>query len=442
MHNNNYLELPAIKVSQPIGVFYAISIPAKVLLDLCYTIRLEVLDDTETTPLGIFNKLKGTQRETKPLRLRQIQDYSETIDATFPNSIILGANYDDETGLLIEDDESRWYIEKEENGFMKLIIPDKKRLASIIDGQHRLYGIEDSLNNDMDLLCSVFLELPMAYHANIFMNINMNQRKVDRNLAYSLFSFEMEPGSIESWSPDTLAVYFARLLGTSDKSILNKKINGPILDNKDNGSISFASVIDGIIALITQNPKNDRHYLHKNIKIMRDRTSLIDQKSNAPLRELYVFKKDKSLYNIILNYVNSFGGSLWKLNEYKIMKNTLGIQAIFDFLKLFLIQDTKTIKEAVKERYEKKGKNYDKKEFINDYTEELNKRYSEDFFYDVLIKAKNIDFDNEYFAVQSKARTRLKNLLLIKCLDKDIDDLKIRNIDEYKSLKSFLNIIK
>lgn len=96
------LELPAIKIKQPLGEFFAVSIPASILLDICYTIRIEVLDDKEESTFGFLNKITGTQRETKISRLDEIKNYSETVDATFPNSIILGANYDEETGLLIE----------------------------------------------------------------------------------------------------------------------------------------------------------------------------------------------------------------------------------------------------------------------------------------------------------------------------------------------------
>ena len=76
----------------------------------------------------------------------------------------------------------------------------------------------------MELLCSVYLDLPLAYHARIFTNININQKRVDKNLAYNLFQFDMEQGEPETWSPETLAVYFARVLEKDNDSPFKGKI--------------------------------------------------------------------------------------------------------------------------------------------------------------------------------------------------------------------------
>ncbi|EHK3038030.1 DGQHR domain-containing protein, partial [Escherichia fergusonii] len=184
------MKLPAIKVEQPLGDFYVVSIPAEVLLEVCYTIRAEILDgyeDQSISHVGTFiNKLVGNQRVTTRSRLEEIKRYTETVDASFPNSIILGVNYSS-NGTLVTDEAVRWDIEQKDNGFYYLTIPTGEKLASIIDGQHRVFGFTNSNCKDMELLCSVYLDLPLAYHGRIFTNININQRRVDKNLAYNLF---------------------------------------------------------------------------------------------------------------------------------------------------------------------------------------------------------------------------------------------------------------
>ncbi|MDF4512709.1 DGQHR domain-containing protein [Vibrio parahaemolyticus] len=392
------MKVPAIRVSQPLGDFYVVSLKAELLLQTCYTIKAEILDDDSESVsyLGkVVNSLVGNQRERAPKRLEEIRRYTETVDASFPNSIILGANYD-EDGSLVTNDE-RWDVERVNDQFYYLVIPSQKKLASIIDGQHRVFGFENSSAKDTELLCSVYIDLPLAYHARIFTNININQKRVDKNLAYNLFQFDMEQGKPNSWSPETLAVYFTRVLANDEDSPLKGKIKLGTLNNTSETSISMASFIDGILSLITSNPKNDREILHtKKIKDGRDRSMLSEVKTKAPLRNLYLEEKDKTLYDLILGYFSVIESSLW---EFDIFKKTLGVHASFDFLKV------------VCEQYS---------------SEKLTK----EFFDSLFQKMDGIDFNNQFYGVQTKLRVRLKNTMLITSGIKSMDELPIKPSDK------------
>lgn len=401
------MKAPAIKVSQPLGDFYVVSLKAELLLQTCYTIKAEILDDDDESEslsyLGkVVNSLVGNQRERAPKRLEEIRRYTETVDASFPNSIILGANYD-ENGSLITNDE-RWDIEKVDDDFYYLLIPSKKKLASIIDGQHRVFGFENSSAKDTELLCSVYIDLPLAYHARIFTNININQKRVDKNLAYNLFQFDMEQGKPNSWSPETLAVYFTRVLANDKGSPLKGKIKLGTLNNTSETSISMASFIDGILSLITSNPKNDREILHtKKIKDGRNRSMLIEVKSRSPLRRLYLEEKDKTLYDIVLDYFSAMESSLW---AYDVFKKTLGVHASFDFLKVISEQNSSD-------------------------------KLTKEFFDSLFKKMMAIDFNNQFYGVQTKLRARLKNTMLIASGVKMIDDMPIKPSDK----KIYIEII-
>ncbi|MEZ8740089.1 DGQHR domain-containing protein [Photobacterium swingsii] len=392
------MKVPAIKVSQPLGDFYVVSLKAKLLLQTCYTIKAEILDDESESVsyLGkVVNSLVGNQRERAPKRLEEIRRYTETVDASFPNSIILGANYA-EDGSLITNDE-RWDIEKVNDQFYYLVIPSQKKLASIIDGQHRVFGFEKSSAKDTELLCSVYIDLPLAYHARIFTNININQKRVDKNLAYNLFQFDMEQGEPNSWSPETLAVYFTRVLANDKDSPLKGKIKLGTLNNTSETSISMASFIDGILSLITSNPKNDREILHtKKINDGRDRSMLREVKSRSPLRGLYLEEKDKTLYDLVLEYFSAIESSLWKFD---VFKKTLGVHASFDFLKIICEQ--------------------------NDY-----EKLTKEFFDSLFEKMDGIDFNNQFYGVQTKLRVRLKNTMLIAAGIKSMDELPIKPSDK------------
>ncbi|GLX65304.1 DGQHR domain-containing protein [Proteus vulgaris] len=399
------MKLPAIKVEQPLGDFYVVSIPAEILLDVCYTIRAEILDGFEEQPIkhvGKFiNKLIGNQRIVARSRLDEIKRYTETVDASFPNSIILGVNYSSD-GTLVTDVAVRWDIEQKDNGFYYLTIPTGEKLASIIDGQHRVFGFENSNCKDMELLCSVYLDLPLAYHGRIFTNININQRRVDKNLAYNLFQFDMEQGESSSWSPETLAVYFSRVLSEDEDSPLRGKIKLGVVNGGSNSTISMASIIDGILSLITSNPKADRDILQtKRVSDGRDRNMLLNISSKAPLRELYLNNKDKTLFDIILNFLESVVNHLWKFN---VFKKTLGIQACFDFLR-GICEDN---------------------------------GYSHLDIDSMLEKASFVNFDDPFFGVQSKLRVRIKNILIVASGMKMLDELNIKNEEDYLEYKRLL----
>ncbi|PLR41166.1 DGQHR domain-containing protein [Chimaeribacter californicus] len=401
---NNYpLRLPALKIIQPLGEFYVASISAETLLEVSYTIKAEILDDEDEASSGylggVINKLVGNQRKRTPKRLEEIRAYTETIDASFPNSIILGVNYHEDGGLETNPEE-RWYIEKVGNDFYNIVIPSSKKLASIIDGQHRVFGFENSKAKSMELLCSVYLDLPLAYHARIFTNININQKRVDKNLAYNLFQFDIEQGEPETWSPETLAVYFARVLEKDADSPFKGKIKLGVENSSSSTSISMASIIDGILSLITNNPKSDRELLHtKKIGDGRNRTMLSRVKSNAPLRELYIKSQDKTIFNIINDFfliINKY------LGRYKVFNKTLGVHATFDFLKIILNKNIK-------------------------------------FTPSMAILCSKVNFNDSFFGVQTKLRVRLKNTLLLASGVIDIVDLEVKDPNE---LQEYIRILK
>jgi len=407
------MRIPAIRIEQPLGVFFAVSLSAEFLLKVCYTIRTEFVDDEDYnhhTPKNMMEKLfslsPGSQRNKDEKRVDQITRYTETVSASFPNSIILGANYDEE-GNLIENESKRWTVE-EDNGLYYLVIPTEEKLASIIDGQHRLFAFKNSTKKDMPLLCSVYLDLPLPYHAQIFATINMNQKKVDKNHIYQLFQFELEQGDSETWSPETLSVYFARVLAEKENSPLYNKLKLGISED-NNTSISMASVVDGIISLITTKPKDDREKLYsKAIEDGRSRELLTERTDSSPLRELYLSNKDRTLYDIIYNYFDAVESTINKNNKDNVFHRTLGIHALFDVLK----EITKTNGAGFK--------------------------YSKEYFEGLFNYFTNFDFKIEFYGIQTKLRSRLKNTLLLGSGFKGEDDLKTKfnqeDIEEIKKL--------
>ena len=125
---------PALFVHQPMGHYYVTVLPAKVLLDTCYSDRVRAIPN----PTGIGYKLDGTQRGLEEDRLKAIARYIGRFDSAFPNSISLAANFRDEDGMIEEDSSKRWSISCEtdhltgnrENRY-SITIPTKERLACV-----------------------------------------------------------------------------------------------------------------------------------------------------------------------------------------------------------------------------------------------------------------------------------------------------------------------
>ena len=88
------ISINCIEITQPIGNFYIGVMDHLDLLKISYADVRRLVDAELDTYLGI-------QREVSPKRIKELQQYVQSIDATFPTSIILAissadAEYDPE----------------------------------------------------------------------------------------------------------------------------------------------------------------------------------------------------------------------------------------------------------------------------------------------------------------------------------------------------------
>lgn len=355
------MRLPALRIDQPIGSFFAVVMTARTLLKLCYTKAVSALLDPET---GSYT-ISGTQRLQDPRRISAIAEYIEQIDATFPNSIILAANYkrdetrvegDIDSDLQEEGSEAqvqaeydrRWYIDAKSvgddpNETYELVIPTSDQLARVIDGQHRLFAFAeaDPARLDDQLLCAVFMDLPPPMQATIFATINSNQKPVDKSLTYELFGYNVSDEKESDWSPEKLAVFLARRLATDPDSRMAGRIAvAPTNDfasakliPKTEMKISFATIVGGIVRLISSNPKADAANLKKSF--FSGRAALeIGRANGPPLRTAYIEGDDALIYAATRNFVNVAHELFWRDADPKsFIRKTVGVQALFDVLR-------------------------------------------------------------------------------------------------------------
>ena len=364
----------ALKVAQPLGAFYVTVLPAELLLETCFSDQLRAFRSA-----GAGYELEGTQRGIKVERLRAIADYIDRYDSAFPNSIILAANLKEEDGTIEEDDGTRWTITENQGcDSYTLLIPSAKKLAAIIDGQHRLFAFKFAASSrlDMQLICSIFLDLPKPFQAQLFATINSTQKPVDKSLTYELFGYNIAEESEQYWSPDKLAVFLARKLNAeSDSPLKNRVIVAPLNDflvevssHEVPWKVSMATVVEGILRLISNNPKRDTNELLTPRPNERKVLQRITPRDKSALRNEYISGNDQLIYLTVRNFLAASDQVFWRraTDESFIIKTT-GIQALFDILR-------KLVPKALD-----------------------SKDVSAQFFLDLLAGASNIDFANETF---------------------------------------------
>ncbi|TXC71320.1 DGQHR domain-containing protein [Sphingomonas ginsenosidivorax] len=359
----------ALRIRQELAECFVAALPARLLLDVCFSdvLTAEHTDDTKKPYV-----LGGTQREQREKRLQEVGRYIDRDDTAFPNSIILAANSrpsdgttedapDDQADEDAEEEETgesevgpedrnpagidrRWRIEVGDDGCHELVIPSESKLAAVVDGQHRLFGFtkaEVLERLDMDMICTIYLDLPKSFQAQIFATINSNQKPVDKSLTYEMFGYNIDDEDPSFWSPDKLAVFLTRRLGSDEGSPLKGRI--VIAPKKDAAlaaltgttgwKVSTAVIVEGIARLLTSNPKSDANSLQTPRKVrrvdIRDR-----RKDRSPLREAYFNGQDVVIYTMVLNYLTACNELFWALAPVdSFIYKTVGVQALFDILR-------------------------------------------------------------------------------------------------------------
>lgn len=384
------IEVRAIRVEQPLGEFFAVSLPASVLLQVTYSNPLRLTDVGKKTG---WYRLRGGQRSPDAKRFEAIARYLRGAEAAFPNSIILGANYTKEGSYIGDPDNDQhktkaWRIVKKANDDLRLRIPSASAVAAIIDGQHRLGAFQetDESLHSMQLLCAVYLDLPVPYQAYLFATINFNQKRVDKSQAYELYGFDVESEPASAWTPDKLAVLLSRRLNVEDGSPFYHRIkiaaeNREALGSSADHLVSTATVVEGILSLISQNPKLDRDKMAElSVEDGRSRSMLGTDKS--PLRKEFLENQDATIYSVVKAYFLAVREKIWKkATADSYIVKTVGIQALFDVLRAIAA-------EAV-----------------------ASKAVSVEWFNNRLRPVFNTDFSDQFFQASGKGRVRLKNVL-------------------------------
>ncbi len=330
-------EIPAIKLTQPMGDFFIASIPHDRLYDISYfDVRRMVKDRDIENYLGI-------QRPLSKERTQELKQYVRTIDACFPTGIVLAvdgrcASYDEVTGKLTLSN----FVDSDGNQVLY------REIAKVLDGQHRIAGLEDfPKDKKFDLNVSIFVDIELEDQAYIFSIVNISQTKVHKSLVYDLYDLS------QSRSPQRTAHNIAIGLDRAADSPLHNRIKrlGSATPGRAREYLTQATVVESILPLITRNSIEDRDTL-KRLKAIAKPSQ--DELKRMPLRGLFASEDDVKIYEILKNYINavakrwsvawgdtSKGAVLAKTNGYR------AIMKIFPVIYLHMARPGEVVAEFV-----------------------------------------------------------------------------------------------
>lgn len=316
----------AISVEQPIGVFFLASIPAKDLVKISWADLRHMEQE--------LDRYVGIQRELKPDRVTEIARFVNSVDATFPTSVVLAVKdscitFDEKTGTLT--------LHEGVDETTGEVIP-LERVANILDGQHRVEGLKGLVEHEVfDVPVSIFVEADIADQAYIFATVNLAQTKVNKSLVYDLLDYA------KARSPQRSAHDIVVALDGAAKSPFYEKIKrlGTATPGRAPGieTLAQATVVNSILPLISRDPEADRYDLAKNKKLhVRE-----SEYRSTPLRHLWVAERDIEIARILLEYFSAVKDrwpQAWESREKGAMlSRTNGFRAFAKFFKLVYLRE-------------------------------------------------------------------------------------------------------
>jgi DGQHR domain-containing protein len=321
----------AIKIEQPIGEMYVTALPAG---DLVNRVRNSARSSEEEDNQDI-------QRLFSQRRVRQITEYTEDPDATFPTPIILAV--DSNVVTLKPIAATRQFAGMANaDKLYEVTLPDRGDVGDVLDGQHRVLGLRESPRRAMfDLQVVMLFDLDPADRAYVFSIINSKQTPVSSSLIYDLFDLSTTS------SPRKTCHEVAQALNRDSRSPFFRRLK--MLGRREEHHetdvmLSQGTFASQLVDLLASNPDKDARDV-KNKRIPLD-------EPNRPLRKYWLNGDDQSITKILLNYFtaarNAFPEEWDDTDGEYIIRKALGYTALMKVLKEILpeLQADKNLTEA------------------------------------------------------------------------------------------------
>ena len=333
----NKIILPALMIKQPIGELYIAKAKASEILGMTYADIRAISESYRETYLGI-------QRKLDPRREREIAKYVKNVDATFPTSIVV---YIDEEHIDIE--------KNGDHGAVNITIYNiDDKIAKIIDGQHRLAGLQKAIDDagekvnrdgmfdegaseelrkleDFEVSLTILIGMDIAEQANVFSKVNLTQTKVNKSLVYDLEEYS------KIKAPYKTAHNVVVALNSTKESPFYKKIKRLGYVQFGEEIITQQTIVEALTKLfLSSDPEADRDTYSRNQEIRFTNKDL----EQLPFRKLFADGKDIDIAKIMFNYftaVQKRWPTAWGNKDYLLSKNS-AFRALMKYLRDVYLQ--------------------------------------------------------------------------------------------------------
>lgn len=317
---NRILEIPAVLLHQPIGDFYVGGIDGADLVTISKA-DLRRMEETEDRYVGIQRKLSDS-------RVKEIARFVNSVDATFPTSVVLSVQ-----SSCIEFDEKRsrlrLFAGVDDATGEAINFED---IARILDGQHRVEGLK-SMNEEQapfQIPVSIFVDADLADQAYIFATVNLAQTKVNKSLVYDLLDYAKAPSPQQAAHEITLAL---DQFPASPLHQMIKRLGTATPGRSRPETLAQATVVNALLPFLSTDPEDDRYKLAR-----KKRIKFAPSEYRAtPFRSLWLEKQEALITQILIEYfaaIQARWPDAWNSTEKGgIINRTNGFRAFMKLLK-------------------------------------------------------------------------------------------------------------
>lgn len=331
LEDSRQINFPALKITQPIGEFFIGSLSADDLFRIAY------FDIRGLRPIDGIEQYLGFQRTLNEKRVEEIRRYVNTTDATFPSAVILAIDErcvearelhcDDpdmiNTSLFVLKLKN---IPEPEEGDDPVLF---RQIARVLDGQHRIAGLEGLKDRKFDVNIALFIGLDLPTQASVFSIVNLAQTKVNPSLVYDLFSYD------KARSPEKTAHELAVALDSAQKSPFYKRIKrlGTATEGRFGETLSQATFVRALLPYLSDDIMTDREIGKKGGRWPIPNN---EQARRMIFRLPFVQDHDVDIGEVLWNYFAAIADRwpeswAWTGNG-RILNRTTGLQGFMRFL--------------------------------------------------------------------------------------------------------------